>query len=291
MGRIRTIKPEILTDEKTAGLNDTEWRLFVSCLAMADDYGNFRASPAFIHSQVFWASNTSREASRDALESLARLSLLVSYTVNGQQYAHIVGWSKHQRVDHPGKPVCPGPEQGQSITYDKSSRESRDTVGQQAEDLAPDMEVDMEREGNGKGAPPPVSLAPQNEPGKPSPRHVVSRYLAIRAETLVGQLPGASGIFVQPQEAQVEKAASWLASMAPDDCADIEPAMRLACEHVRNGKPGWSKPEFSKVAFLFGAIVTSWPDLREELHNCAPKITNLKKAHVFVGERTPILER
>jgi hypothetical protein len=147
MGRIRTIKPEILTDEKTAALSDTEWRLFVSCVVMADDYGNFRASPAFIHSQVFWSSSTSREESRKALETLASLSLLQLYVVSGQQYAHVLGWSKHQRVDHPGKPVCPGQEQTQSTTCDKSSRDSRDTRAKSSESLAPDR--DLEGEGSG----------------------------------------------------------------------------------------------------------------------------------------------
>jgi hypothetical protein len=157
VARIRTIKPEILTDEKTAALSDTEWRLFVSCVVMADDYGNLRASPAFIHSQVFWSSSTSREASRKALETLASLSLLQLYVVSGQQYGHVIGWAKHQRVDHPGKPVCPGPEQAQSTTYADSSRDPRETGGNIPETLAPDR--DLEGEGDGRA---PKKLRPSN---------------------------------------------------------------------------------------------------------------------------------
>jgi hypothetical protein len=147
--RIRTIKPEILTDEKSAALSDTEWRLFVSCIVMADDYGNFRASPAFLHSQVFWSTATTREDSKKALETLARLSLLMLYDVGGQQYGHVVGWAKHQRVDHPGKPLCPRENQGNSIPCDESSRDSRDTIANPREALKPDR--DLDQEGNGKG--------------------------------------------------------------------------------------------------------------------------------------------
>lgn len=146
MARIRTLKPEILTDEKTAALSDTEWRLFVSCIVMADDYGNFRASPSFLHSQAFWSASTSREDSRKALETLARVSLLSLYQVAGQQYGHVVGWDRHQRVDHPGKALCPGPEQATSTTCDTSSREPRENLAKIPETLAPDRDQEKDQD-------------------------------------------------------------------------------------------------------------------------------------------------
>jgi len=146
--RIRTLKPELLTDEKTAALPDPEWRLFVSCILMADDYGNFRASPAALRAQAFWGTSATIENVAKARESLARVSLVSLYEVNGQSYGHITGWAKHQRVDHPGKPYCPGPELGKSITCGASSRESRECVAKARESLAPDRdrERDHERE-------------------------------------------------------------------------------------------------------------------------------------------------
>ena len=42
-GRIRTIKPELLDDAVTAGLSDMAFRLFVSSIVLADDYGRLRA--------------------------------------------------------------------------------------------------------------------------------------------------------------------------------------------------------------------------------------------------------
>lgn len=147
--RIRTLKPEILTDEKSAALSDTEWRLFVSCIVMSDDYGNFRASPAFLHSQAFWAASTSRDACAKAIETLARLSLVTLYTVCGQTYGHVSGWSKHQRVDHPGKPSCPLPEHDKSSGCEKSSRESRESVRNISDTLPTDHDQDQDQEGKG----------------------------------------------------------------------------------------------------------------------------------------------
>lgn len=144
MGRIRTIKPEILEDEKTAHLDDRAWRLFVSLFLLADDYGNMRGSPAWIQGQVFWADD-----SRDIRETLARLSresLIRPYVVRGQSYITITNWSKHQKVDKPGKPRVPGPEEADDAeredaktgTCAVSSRKSRESSRQSRESLAPD---------------------------------------------------------------------------------------------------------------------------------------------------------
>ena len=107
-GRIRTIKPELLEDEKVASLADDEFRLFIGLFLVADDYGNFRANPTWLHGQVFWAREGSRGA-RECLTSLREVGLVVLYEENTQHYGHICGWSKHQKIDRPSKPKIPGP--------------------------------------------------------------------------------------------------------------------------------------------------------------------------------------
>lgn len=126
-GRIRTIKPELLEDEKTASLSDSEFRVFIGLLLLADDYGNFRANPTWVRSQIYWARDDVGQI-RETLATLSRLSLVSLYTVSGQQYGHISGWSKHQRVDKPGKPRVPS----RPI---KNTEENND-VGQIRETLA-----------------------------------------------------------------------------------------------------------------------------------------------------------
>lgn len=103
-GRIRSIKPELLEDAKSAKLSDGAWRLFVSGILLADDFGVLRAESRQLQGAVFWGSP-------DAAGATDRVDLLVAelenaalwtvYTVADQRYAHIRGWDKHQRVDRP----------------------------------------------------------------------------------------------------------------------------------------------------------------------------------------------
>lgn len=110
MARIRSAKPELLDDEKAAQLPDDAWRLWVSSWLLADDYGNFRADPAFVQGRVFWGRPGPPSDTAALLRRLGVDEFLQFYSVRGQRYAHIRTWVVHQKVDHPGKPLCPGPE-------------------------------------------------------------------------------------------------------------------------------------------------------------------------------------
>jgi len=123
-GRIRSIKPEILEDTKTASLTHLEYRIFVGSWLLADDHGNLRGDPDYVRGQIVWASRESRESVASSLENLARVSLLVRYSVRGQVYFHVAGWEKHQRVDKPGKPRMPLPSESDQV-FTEHSRESR----------------------------------------------------------------------------------------------------------------------------------------------------------------------
>ena len=124
-GRIRSIKPEILEDTKTASLTHLEYRVFVGSWLLADDHGNLRGDPDYVRGQIVWASRESRESVAKALETLARVSLLHKYVVRGQVYYHVVGWEKHQRVDKPGKPRMPLPSESDQV-FTEDSRDSRE---------------------------------------------------------------------------------------------------------------------------------------------------------------------
>lgn len=146
-GRIRTIKPELLEDLRTAGLTDAAFRLFVGMILLADDHGNLRAEPALLEGSVFWGSRHPRESLASLCEELARASLVSLYTVRGQKYAALNGWSKHQRVDKPSKPRVPGPDHEEAIiagtcenpreTLASVSGESRESLASRARDLRP----------------------------------------------------------------------------------------------------------------------------------------------------------
>jgi len=141
-GRIRTIKPEILEDAETAALSHEAWRLYVSSYLLADDYGNFRAHPKQLDGAVFWL----RE-SRDTLASVAELAqvgLWHLYELRGQLYVSIRNWEKHQKVDHPGKPRVPGPNDSDAKRIIPGTLEEfRETVAKLARTpsagVAPDL--------------------------------------------------------------------------------------------------------------------------------------------------------
>lgn len=134
------------------------------------------------------------------------------------------------------------------------------------------------------------SIPCANEPGKPSPTNVVRQFLAIRGEVLGGGGAGISNPFAQPSRTEIDKADRWLSGMPAEEAVDIEAVFRLACKHVVDGAQGWTHESITKTGFLFGAIVTNWRDLREELQGCAPKVAKPKGKDKPAPTVTPIRE-
>jgi hypothetical protein len=109
-GRIRTIKPEILTDSKAARLSHEAWRLWVSSWVMADDAGRLPGSPELLRASVFWGREGDLER---ALDELQAAGLVTRYRVHGEPYLAINGWAKHQRINRPSGARCPSPVEGE----------------------------------------------------------------------------------------------------------------------------------------------------------------------------------
>jgi hypothetical protein len=144
-GRIRTIKPELLENARTGRLDDEAWRLYVSMLLLADDYGNLYGDHDRIAGAVFW--HGPRRDIRETLARLSRAGLVMPYEVAGQPYVTILGWSEHQRVDKPGKARVPSP--------DRDLMPIRETLAKVPETLAPDLR---------SGSPTTTSLFPAAAP-------------------------------------------------------------------------------------------------------------------------------
>ena len=138
--RARTIKPELLEDAVTASFSDMALRLFVSCIVLSDDYGRFRAEPGWLMGQVYWSRTVDVEAFLAAMRELA--ATVDFYEVNGQRYGQIRNWSKHQRIDKPGKPRIPPPPEDVGQIRETLATLSRDT----RETLAPEKEIEKEKE-------------------------------------------------------------------------------------------------------------------------------------------------
>lgn len=124
-GRIRTIKPEILEDERSAGLSSDAWRLWVSMWLLADDHGRLRGAPSWLHSQVFWATPIPVDVP-GLLCELDTACVIERYEVSGQKYIEIPNWTKHQKVDRPSNPRVPArPDADSRVPRDRLATDLR----------------------------------------------------------------------------------------------------------------------------------------------------------------------
>ena len=99
MARIRTIKPEFFQDEKMAGMSVTDRFVFLGLISMADDAGRLLDNVKVIEAFIF---PTTDDRVHESLMNLAREGRIRrGKTSSGQKVIQILGWSKHQYVQHP----------------------------------------------------------------------------------------------------------------------------------------------------------------------------------------------
>lgn len=112
--RIRSIKPQIVEDEKVAPLSDIAFRLFACMIALADDHGNVKADARWLRSQIWWAHDNAPSIPTVAV-AIGELSLLIeTYEASSTVFAHLRGWAKHQRISNAGRPLVPLPPSAES---------------------------------------------------------------------------------------------------------------------------------------------------------------------------------
>lgn len=141
--RIRSIKPEILEDERPGRLEHIDWRLYVSLWTLADDSGRLRAAAEFIRANVFmYRTEVTQKQVEAALERLEGAKLIERWTHNDQAYALVRGFAKHQKIDRPSASSLPAPDDPQSrpmSTHGASPRESSRAI-----------DADLEWSGSGR---------------------------------------------------------------------------------------------------------------------------------------------
>ncbi len=145
-GRIRTIKPEIFTDEELWDLGEKTGlpvlQAFAGLWCFADKEGRFEWRPRTLRALIvpYWQGDFDA-----VLHALARARFIVGYVVEGRHYAHIRNWHKHQRPDHrepesilpaptdadtatliPGEtPACPGGREGNDLGREREGTDAR----------------------------------------------------------------------------------------------------------------------------------------------------------------------
>jgi hypothetical protein len=119
-GRIRTVKPEWLDNQRLSHASPEARVLSIALLCMADDYGRGRFELVTTAMRVFPPSDKSPEGLMRVLETFRRAATELSeigyfgtYQADGQDYYAIVKWAEHQKVQHPSKTnKMPEPTEG-----------------------------------------------------------------------------------------------------------------------------------------------------------------------------------
>ena len=109
MARIRTVKPEIWTDEKFVELSPFARLFFIGLFNFADDEGRMEFSEKRLKMQIFPADNL--EVAPICAE-LRRIALINIYSFENKEFLQISGFEKHQKIDkrrpskYPPAPDC-----------------------------------------------------------------------------------------------------------------------------------------------------------------------------------------
>src|SRR5205814_1805290 len=93
MGRIRSVKPELIQHPKFGTLTDGAARLFYGLLGLADDHGNCPAAPSFLAGQIFWGRQRSAGAIGKLLVELEVAGWISRYSADGGEYLTIAHWA------------------------------------------------------------------------------------------------------------------------------------------------------------------------------------------------------
>lgn len=112
MPRIRSVKHDLFEDEALAGASRDARLLFIGLITWSDDHGNQRGNAALIRGHVFpYDEDIDPAAVEGLLRELHESGVVRLYKVDGEQFLHLRGWAKHQRIDNAGKPQVPRPEE------------------------------------------------------------------------------------------------------------------------------------------------------------------------------------
>jgi hypothetical protein len=126
MARIRTIKPEYWVDQKIGKLSRDARLLFIALLSHSDDYGTVRSSPALIRANAFpYDEKLTVEEVKQWLQEVLDQGLLVPFEYSGESFYHIKNFGKHQKVDHPSRPIVP---HDVKAALENTSRDPRESV-------------------------------------------------------------------------------------------------------------------------------------------------------------------
>jgi hypothetical protein len=103
------LNPDFFTDPDIVSL-DPFGRLFYQGLwCVADDSGCFELNTLYLKMKIFPGDNISLDDIQGYIDTLIKQKKLVTYHVDGKDYAWLKNFHKHQKLDKPSPPSVPLP--------------------------------------------------------------------------------------------------------------------------------------------------------------------------------------
>lgn len=152
-GRIRSIKPEWIEDERFNACSDAAIRMAKVFYALVDDDGRCKASIRALGLAGWKFCDRVTDKTAHAAAAVAELieaRWLVGYEVDGEQYWSVRTFSVHQRISHYTASKLPAPPDST-----ESLRRPPETSGESLPDLDQGSGIGLDMDGNAHEAPPP----------------------------------------------------------------------------------------------------------------------------------------
>ena len=110
MARKRMIDPDFWSDEKLGTVTRDERFLFMGLISNADDEGRGRANSKLIKSTMFpYDEDLTSKDIETMLFNLAKLKIVILYTVDNQEFYFLPNFLKHQNINRPSPSKLPAP--------------------------------------------------------------------------------------------------------------------------------------------------------------------------------------
>lgn len=143
MPRIRTIKPEFAHSESMGRVTREARLLFILMWTAADDEGRLKAHPKSLSGSLFPYDDDACAKIEGWLDELVKEGCVRRYSADGNLYAQITKWSKHQLISHRSPSKIPAPEE--------EIRKALENSGENPDDSGPTA---RQRESSLLGPPP-----------------------------------------------------------------------------------------------------------------------------------------
>lgn len=147
-GRIRSIKPEIASDEELWDLEQETglplFRAFTMLWCFADREGRFEWRPRRLKSAIlpYWEGDI-----LDVLETLVVGHFVVRYEVDGKQYAHVRTFGDHQVINAREAPSILPPPPVAAVADDRPSRVRHAPITREVHARGEGKGTELERKG------------------------------------------------------------------------------------------------------------------------------------------------